>query len=286
MNEFTIPVTGIGPGSQPADDDGAELDILQMPSDMNTYSMPLIPEPDETADLVAAKQVLGELHEALAGFRVESDNYVVDISDFDACNRDLIDQVLAVGEVSVIFEGSVKFRAQESVLAGLWRVEYLGEDETVLKDTIEIGAIPALVRCAIFTDSPTSLKIDCDNLPEGVLNSPPLFAELNDKIPEYKPGMEPHVINLSLLPQTEEDLAFLDQKLGVGPATILSRGYGNCRIISTATRNVWRVKYFNSRDAIILNTIEVVDVPAVALASQDDIGDSVDRLQEILKVYQ
>ncbi len=130
------------------------------------------------------------------------------------------------------------------------------------------------------------LDIDQDNLPDGILNSPPLFTELNDKIPAYTPGMLPHVINLSLLPQTEEDLAFLDQQMGVGPTTILSRGYGNCRVTSTTARNVWRVKFFNSRDAIILNTIEVVDVPAVALASQDDIGDSIDRLQEILKVYQ
>jgi hydrogenase-1 operon protein HyaF len=73
--------------------------------------------------------------------------------------------------------------------------------------------------------------------------------------------------------------------LGGGPVTILSRGYGNCRITATATTNVWRVKYFNARDAMILNTIEVVDVPAVALASQDDIDDSAERLDEILQVY-
>lgn len=263
-----------------------ELDILQMPSGMETYSMPDIPDPEKVANLMAAKQVLSDLHGALTGFRIGSENYVVDITDFDAGNRELIDQVLAVGEVSVIFEGAVKFRAQESVLAGIWRVEYLGENDQVLKDSIEIGCVPGVVRCATFTDCSSVVNIDRGNLPEGVLNSPPLFAELNGKIPEYKPGMEPHVINLSLLPQTEEDLAFLDQQLGTGPTTILSRGYGNCRIHSTATRNVWRVKYFNSRDAIILNTIEVVDVPTVALASQDDIGDSVDRLQEILKVYQ
>lgn len=286
MNEFNIPVTGIEPGSQPSEDDGVELDILQMPSGMETYSMPDIPDPEEVANLMAAKQVLGDLHGALTGFRIESENYAVDISDFDARNRELIDQVLAVGEVSIIFEGAVKFRAQESVLAGIWRVEYLGENDQVLKDSIEIGCVPGMVRCGTFTDCSSVVNIDRGNLPEGVLNSPPLFAELSGKIPEYKPGMEPHVINLSLLPQTEEDLAFLDQQLGTGPTTILSRGYGNCRIHSTATRNVWRVKYFNSRDAIILNTIEVVDVPTVALASQDDIGDSVDRLQEILKVYQ
>lgn len=48
---------------------------------------------------------------------------------------------------------------------------------------------------------------------------------------------------------------------------------------------VWRVEYFNSRDALILDTIEVVDVPAVALASGEDVEDSARRLEEILAVY-
>ena len=73
--------------------------------------------------------------------------------------------------------------------------------------------------------------------------------------------------------------------MGTGPVTILSRGYGNCRITSTATAHLWRVKFFNSRDALILDTIEVVDVPAVALASQEDVEDSARRLDEILAVY-
>jgi hydrogenase-1 operon protein HyaF len=93
------------------------------------------------------------------------------------------------------------------------------------------------------------------------------------------------VINLTLLPQTEQDLAFLDRLLGAGSVTILSRGYGNCRITSTATRYVWWVQYFNSQDANILNTLEVTDVPAVACAAPEDIADSALRLGEILEVY-
>ena len=76
-----------------------------------------------------------------------------------------------------------------------------------------------------------------------------------------------------------------DRVLGSGSATILSRGYGNCRITSTGTRRVWWVQYFSSQDAMILNTLEVTDVPAVACASQEDLEDSTERLQEILEVY-
>jgi hydrogenase-1 operon protein HyaF len=49
---------------------------------------------------------------------------------------------------------------------------------------------------------------------------------------------------------------------------------------------VWWVQYFNSQDMNILNTLEVVDVPAVACAAQEDINDSADRLSEILEIYQ
>jgi hydrogenase-1 operon protein HyaF len=98
--------------------------------------------------------------------------------------------------------------------------------------------------------------------------------------------VQPHAINLSLLPLTDEDVAFLDARLGSGPVTILSRGYGNCRISSTGTRNGWWVRYFNSREAIILNTIEITDVPNVACAAPEDLEDSAQRLTEILGVYQ
>jgi hydrogenase-1 operon protein HyaF len=36
---------------------------------------------------------------------------------------------------------------------------------------------------------------------------------------------------------------------------------------------------------LILNTLEVSDMPSVACASPEDIADSCERLQEILKVY-
>ena len=72
---------------------------------------------------------------------------------------------------------------------------------------------------------------------------------------------------------------------GQGTVTILSRGYGNCRISSTGVRNAWRVRYFNSREVVILDTIEITDVPQVACAAPEDLEDSAQRLGEILEVY-
>ena len=64
---------------------------------------------------------------------------------------------------------------------------------------------------------------------------------------------------------------------------ILSRGFGNCRVTSTAIRNLWRVQYFNSMQTLILDTIEITRVPEVAMAAGEDLADSRERLIELLE---
>lgn len=91
------------------------------------------------------------------------------------------------------------------------------------------------------------------------------------------------MINLSLLPHTEGDLAWLDIRLGQGSTDILSRGYGNCRVRATALPRVWRVQFFNSMDSLILDTFEVTDMPEVVLAAPEDIADSAERLREVIE---
>ena len=75
----------------------------------------------------------------------------------------------------------------------------------------------------------------------------------------------------------------LERALPVGPVAIMSRGFGNCRDHVDATRDVWRVQYFNTMNTLILNTIEVVDVPEVAIAAREDLADSRERLAELVE---
>jgi hydrogenase-1 operon protein HyaF len=81
---------------------------------------------------------------------------------------------------------------------------------------------------------------------------------------------------------TPEDHQVLERALPVGSVAIISRGFGNCRITSTGARDIWRVQYFNSMNTLILNTIEVVDVPEVALAADEDLIDTRGRLAELI----
>ncbi len=283
MTEFHIPSMSSGPGSQPAEEDGAEMDILQLPSEMETFSTPDLPEPEETVGLTAGMAALEQLQEVLNSYGRSRPE--VDITDLDEENRSLIDQVLGEGEVSAVYSNSYQARIQESVLAGIWRVKYLDQHGAVVRDVIEVAPIPNLVAGSTFKEAAGRLTLKDGSIPEGVLNAPPLVSEINDKVAECRPGNSPHVINLTLLPQTEEDLAFLSGLLGEGPVTILSRGYGNCRITSTATENVWWVQYYNSQDANILNSLEIGGVPEVACAAPEDIRDSAERFAEIMEVY-
>lgn len=287
MTDIFIPAAAVGPGTQPQEPDGAELDILQLPQEMNTYVAPRLPEPEELCGREAALAILRALRDRLSDHPIEEVNPFWELDSLDDRNRELIDQVLGEGEVSmVVRQASGEVRIQEAVMAGIWRVRRLNEQGALVADRIEIGDVPACVKNEAFSGMEARLDVDERELSPGVLNAPPLIAEIRERVEELTEAMQAaHVINLTLLPQTEEDLGFLMEKLGEGRVTILSRGYGNCRITSTATPGVWWVQYFNSQDRNILNSIEITPVPEVACAAQEDLEDSAARLGEILEIY-
>ena len=282
QNDFPV----FGPGSQPAESDSAELDYIPMPSSMSTYSVPEVPEPEAAKALpkgmAILEQLLLQLRKHTGGL-----NPPINLQGLDAANLDLINQVLGEGDVSITLEErTFKTQIQESVLAGVWRVQSVGETGAILSDHIEVARIPWAVSERSFESAQKEVIFDPSTLPDGVMNAPPLLSEINEHIPRVTPDGLSHTINLSLLPQTEADLAYLQQLLGRGRVTILSRGYGNCRVTSTNTKNVWWVQYYNSQDTLILNTLEIVKVPEVTCAGIEDIVDSAQRLKEILEVYQ
>ena len=283
-HDNTLPL--FGPGSQPRESDGANLDILQLPDEMQTYQAPDLPEPEDASGMQSALAMLHQMQRDMQRYRDDQEVRHYDLSTLDAANRHFVEQVLGEGEVSIIFDGdsSDELNIQESAMAGLWRIKGKQRGE-LLVDALEVGPVPAVIRNATFADA--QLQIDDNTLEvgEGVCNALPLIAEINLHCHCAEEAHTPHVINLTLLPQSEADLFFLQHSLGHGKTRILSRGYGNCRINSTNTRNVWWVQYFNSQDKNILNTLEITAVPEAARAAREDIADSAIRLAEILEIY-
>lgn len=282
MKAFPIVVTMIGPGSQPEEE---TLEYMPMPQGMQTFRPPVLPEPEEVAVRKQAHRVLRETLAALDAVRLGGGNRRVAMEGLPPEDIALVNQVLGEGEVSALVQSegqaTTELRVQESVFAGVWRV-IESIDGRVVADAIEVGAVPAALRGAAHRDIRAVQPQWQGALPPNVQNAPLLLAELEDQWRRWRTGMLAHVVNLTLLPMSTEDIGFLDHHLGTGRVLILSRGYGNCRITNTRMPNCWRVVYYNSQDLVILNTVEVVDLPEVALAAPEDIEDSHERLLDVL----
>jgi hydrogenase-1 operon protein HyaF len=253
-----------------------------MPRGMNTFRMPVGPERADATALTHARNLL-------AGFlgRMEAWDPAamprgprLDLNGVDAPTLEIVNEMLGEGEVSIQIGGARKFRIQESVFTGLWRVCALDGEGRLSQDWLEAGMLPE-VAVGTATDMGRDALAHVD-LPQGAMNSPALLAEIGSQLAARSRGDPAHVINLTLFPMTPEDHAVLTEALPIGPVAMISRGFGNCHVTSTGLRDVWRVQYFNNMNTLILNTIEVVDVPEVVLAAIEDLTDSRERLGELV----
>ncbi|KAB2924152.1 MAG: hydrogenase expression/formation protein [Dechloromonas sp.] len=274
MRPFPISVVAMGPGSQ-GDEAPAYLPLPQM----QTFAAPRLPDDVAPEAVLAAGGLLGKLLDQL-----ESQGFgsavQLDLLAQSAAVREVINQSLGFGEVSAFTTAPRHWRVQETAFAGLWRVLEVADDGRFLVDRLESGTIPPVLGEAMQQTAAADLPAPA--YPEGCMNAPPLVEEIRLQAAAWQPGQAAHVINLTLLPVSDADLDTLYGWLGHREVSILSRGYGNCRITSTRLHNVWWVQYFNSMDTLILNSIEIVDMPEVALAADEDFADSLERLREYL----
>lgn len=277
MKPFPIPVVPVlGPGSQPEEE---ALNYLAAPGDMAVFRAPIPRAPVSPEALSKARGILESWVDRMAASPFDADPpLTLSLLGKEADVVTEVNELMGQGEVSVLVAGAHPFHIQETAFAGVWRVQELKEDGSLARDDLEAGAIPRVVQ-QILAAHPVALP-EAVEAPPGVMNGPALLNELTAQSASHRPGKSAHVINLTLLPVTPEDLSWLDARLGRGVISILSRGYGNCRITATALPHTWWVQYFNSMDQLILNTLEVVDVPEVALAAKEDYEDSIERMRE------
>lgn len=278
---MTRPPVGYGPGSQPEDAEGGDgLNYMAMPKDMQVYA-PHVPDVADVASVAAGMARLEALCDGLR-HHAERGDFSLALDDLGAADRALIHEALGEGEVAAVVTGpDERIEIQEATLAGVWRLRRHGRGGR-LSERIDVGAFPRLAVERAFPRAPRDVAARIDAPPPGVINAVSLLTELEFRSTGYRPGDAVHVVNLTLLPHSPEDKALLDEVLGQGATTVLSRGYGNCRITSTALRHVWWVRYYNSADMLILDTIEIAEMPEAACAAPEDIADSAERLREII----
>ncbi len=280
MSIDDIPVRVVGPGSQPEEQ---EIRYIDMPGDMDRYVAPYIPDLDAVRQLDGARAAMRWLRGALADYRCGDEPLLANLSALDNESRDLVNQILGEGEVSVAMNDGLSSQTQEAVLAGVWRTFCFDRDGNVSCDLLEVADAPIAVRAVSQKGQPIDTSAPKGS--EPVSNAMPILVELESQLGIFESESTPHSINLSLLPMSEAELEFLDARLGTGPVDVLSRAYGKCQIKSTLTPNLWWVRYYNSMGTLILNSIEVVDIPAVIRAAPEDLRDSAQRLEEILTPY-
>jgi hydrogenase-1 operon protein HyaF len=239
-------------------------------------------------DLIrACPRVSKMLPEIVAALETQAENApgrLFDLTDFSAEEILLIEDVIGEGEVTglVSLPEGVDAQIQESVMAGLWRVRFTDPQGKLFADYLEVSSLPEIARRAALVNCQS---LDTGEPPAGAMNVMPLLSEIAGRSAAHKTGEPTHTITFSLLPMSPEDMSHLQKRLGAGSVRLISKGYGSCRILSTATMNVWSVQFFNAMDEIILDTLEIGDAPAAARAAEEDFRDSAKRLHEIEEAY-
>jgi len=276
-----IPVVAIGPGSQPPEQD---LNWLPLPRGVETFSAPSpmrtgraakAPVLDLLARAVQALQEAAQAPDAAVALPVQG---------LDREAQVLLAQVMGEGEVSaqISLADGGSLQIQETVYAGIWRVLELDAAGRLRADHVEIASAPAAV--AREAQRAGAARAELPPLPErGLMNGPGIAREI---IAAHEAAMASggagcHVVNFSLQPVSAEDMAWLDRMIGGGPVGIFSRGYGKCVVTSTGLRHVWRVRYFDGMNKMLLDTLEITRVPAAARAATEDLADTLERLREL-----
>lgn len=273
MKPFPIPVRGL------MHDPSDAVAYMPMPREMATFEMPRLPEPGPGNDIAGARAVLQVFLEHLGRWlQAGGELPALDLAGLQPAALRVLNETLGEGEVSAIVQADHEIRVQETVFSGVWRQQHL-RGTHLLHDYLMAAPIPPIVQ-AVAAEAAGSLLRPLP-LPAGAMNVPALVHELQDAMDHAGPATPAHVVNLSLLPLSPEDMAHLDAVLDGGGVTVLSRGFGNCRISSTAARHVWRVQYFNNMQTLILNTLEITPMPEVALAAHEDLLESCDRLADL-----
>jgi len=265
-----IPAQPVSPFDDP------ECTYVALPEGMRTFSAPSL---HDWRQVPGASDLLNLLADGLDACVKGQQPPVIDLSGHSPEARNFVEQVLGEGEISVLADATdEKLNIVESVFTGVWVVKHIRQGK-LAQYYLETGAYPAIL--ADWSAARNQTVPFPEAFPQGLMNAPALVHEVFAKSRLYRQGSD-EIINLTLLPLTGEDTAYLIETLGQAGISILARGYGDCQVNRTLLPNVWWVQYFNSPGQLILNTLEITALPKVVMAAPEDMEDSLGRLRDLL----
>jgi len=210
------------------------------------------------------------------------------VDDLGAIDRKMLFDALGKGEVSIVIsggEGEGEAQIMETVLPGAWIGRATDPDGQIASQWVEVGDAPRALREVALSRPRADLPVEMLTAPRGAMNVMSVLAEVRERARAWSPGEPNHVMNFTLFPMTPADSAYLAKVVGEAGVRIASGGYGAARVVMSGLRHVWAVQYLNGLGAVILDTLEVGDIPDAVLASPEDFEDSAGRLCDILEAY-
>lgn len=311
----TIPVkTILSSGGYASKITGRKPKLFKLPVANGTFLYPEAPYLRDKNGIKDGLLLLKDIHHALVMFNEESKYNQFELSALNTLSREFIDEIFEKGHIKATVQlnsGDIDhIEVHQSIMAGVWRIKHLNHLGKIGADYLEIATFPSAIlsKCrALKNKQPDdkSINTSLDTSPEepareqltsrlpldallqdsNSFDKHALIAELNLRGEQFSATDEPFVINLSASCIDEDMLTALEAQLDIDEVTMLSTTYGNCMINATSAINTWWVKYFDADDRVILNTLEVVDIPSIAKASYQDIALSGLKLKSLLAHY-
>lgn len=262
--------------------------LLGLP-ELGARAKPRALKPSSATANEAVNQVLRKTADALKAAAENGRGWRLRLEGLTDDERALLADALGKGEVAMTIAAGAKDEGDaqivETVLPGVWMGRAETADGALGAEWIEVADAPFALRYVAAHRPRTDFPFEALSPPRDAMNVMGVLAEIRSRAAAWQAGDQNHVFNFTLFPMTEADTAFLAKVVGEAGVRISSGGYGAARVIMTALSNVWAVQYLNGLGAVILDTIEIGDVPNAVLASTEDFADSAARLLEIQTAY-
>jgi len=113
-------------------------------------------------------------------------------------------------------------------------------------------------------------------------NAPPLLRELLERVRRLLDDGESSAIDLSALPLTPADLAWLRDKLGTGEIAVTLHAHGESTLNETGCPGIWWVTHRNEQGAVMSQFIEAAFVPELVKAHPRDVLTGQEYLESMI----